>query len=74
MRIQFPKLRSLLWLTALIVQFPFHPVFTEELNWMLSSNGSVSAAKVISGAQLLAPPAKTLWVFWIQRDLELSHT
>jgi len=59
--------------TALRVQFPFDPVFTEKLNWVLSSNSSVSAAEVISWAQLLAPPAKTLGVFRIQRYFGLSH-
>jgi hypothetical protein len=56
-----------------MVQFPFDPVFTEQLNWVLSSNSSVSAAKVISRAQLLAPPAKRLRVFRIQRYSGLSH-
>jgi hypothetical protein len=61
-------------LTTLSVEFPFNPIFTEQLNWVLSSDSSISAAKVISGAQLLAAPANTLRVFWIQRYLELSHT
>jgi hypothetical protein len=60
-------------LTALSVEFPFDPVFTEELNWVLSSNSSVSAAKVIGGAQLLTTPAKTLWVFGIHGYSGLTH-
>ena len=58
----------------LSVELPFNPIFTEQLNWVLSSDSSISAAKVISGAQLLAAPANTLRMFWIQRYLELSHT
>jgi hypothetical protein len=61
-------------LATLNVEFPFNPVFPEQLNWVLSSDSSISAAKVISGAQLLAAPANTLRVFWIQRYLDLSHT
>ena len=61
-------------LTTLSVEFPFHPIFTEQLNWVLSSDRSISAAEVISGAQLFAAPANTLRMFWIQRYLELSHT
>jgi hypothetical protein len=61
-------------LTALSVEFPLNPTFTEQLNWVLSSDSSISAAKVISGAQLLAPPANTLRIFWIQRYFGFSHS
>src|SRR6185437_4793063 len=61
-------------LTTLSIEFPFNPIFTEQLNWVLSSDSSISAAMVISGAQLLAAPANTLGIFWIQRYVELSHT
>jgi hypothetical protein len=67
-------LRNLFSLTTLSVEFPFSPIFTEQLNWVLSSDSSISTAKVISGAQLLTAPANTLGVFWIQRYLDLSHT
>jgi len=68
------QIMSLGRLTSLSVEFPFDPIFTEELNRVLSSNSSVTAAKVISSTQLLTPPAKTLWVFRIQRYSDLSHT
>ena len=60
-------------ITTLIVQFPLQPVVTEQLDWVLRSNRSVSAAKIISWAQLVASPADTLRVLRIQRNLGLRH-
>jgi hypothetical protein len=42
-------------LATLSVEFPFNPVFPEQLNWVLSSDGSISAAKVISGHNFSQP-------------------
>lgn len=51
----------------MVGELPFKPVLSEEFNRMLRSNCSVSAAEVIGGAILVASPADSFWMLWIER-------
>ena len=50
---------------------PFEPIFAEKLNRMLSPDGPISAAEVISWTILVTPPADALWVF--RMNWEVGH-
>src|SRR5262249_19871188 len=56
-------------LALIILESPFKPILAEQLNWMGCANGSISTAKRVSGAILVTPPAYSLWLFWMYRNL-----
>ncbi len=56
-----------------LLQLPFGPIFSEEFDRVLRSNCSVSATKIIRGAQVLASPADTLRMLRMQSHFRLVH-
>jgi hypothetical protein len=57
-----------------MIQFPFDPVFPEQLNWMLRPNSAVSTTEIVGGTVFIAPPADALWMLRIERYLRFCHS
>lgn len=52
-----------------VLLFPFPPILAEQLDRMRRANGAVAAAHVFGGAKFIAPPANSLGMFGMDRDL-----
>ena len=53
------------------IEFPFDPVVSEQLNWMLGSNGSIATSKIIGRAVFITPPACALRMFRMEWNFGL---
>ena len=51
---------------SISVEFPFEPVFTEQLHRMLRPDRSIPAPKIVGGAVLVASPADSFRMLRIE--------
>ncbi len=55
------------------IRVPFEPIVPKQFDWMLSSDGTVSAAEIIGSTILITSPAHPLGVLRIQGYFGLRH-